>query len=106
MSLFYVTVGYERLNLLTRFVHERLKMTTRDQDGSDRPAETIMDTLRQAIVPARRIEVEGALVGPVAHDRETVEQGNIPLLSHHPHLVRVRPDRNHGVGLLAVLQVQ
>src|ERR1019366_3194949 len=86
---------YERLNLLTRFVHKRLKMTVLDHQRPNGPAQAIMDSLRQAIVAARRIEVKGALVGPVAHDRETIEQGDIALLSHRAHLVHIRTDRNH-----------
>jgi hypothetical protein len=82
MPFFISLIVYERLNLLTCFVYERLKMAVCDHHGSDRPAEAIVHALRQAIVPPRRIEVEGALVGPVAHDREPIEQGDIPLLGH------------------------
>src|ERR1700692_2874801 len=86
MSLFYVPI------LLTRLVHERLKMAVLDHERSDRAAEAVMDALRQAIVLPRRIEIEGALVGPVAHDRQTIEQRDTALLSHGAHLVHVRTD--------------
>src|SRR5437879_11826831 len=81
--------AYENVNLLTRFVHKRLKMTVLDHQRPDRPAQAIMDALGQAIVLARRIEVKGALIGPVAHDRETIEQGDTPQLGHGPHFVPV-----------------
>src|SRR5215469_8688491 len=64
-----------------------------------------MHPLRQAIVPPGSVEIKCALVGPVAHDGEAVEQRHIPLLGNGTHLVHVRADSDHGLSARAVLHV-
>src|SRR3954451_21411217 len=80
-------------------------MRSVDHELCQRPAKAIMDLFRQ-LGPARRAEqVELALIIPLPHDREPIEQRNIVLLRHHPHIVEVWRHRDHGFGTRTVLQV-
>ena len=52
---------------------------------------------------AEQVEISGVI--PVTHDGEPVEQRNVVLLRHHPHIIQVRRRGNHGFGARAVLQI-
>ncbi len=58
-----------------------------DDKFRERPAETIMDTLRELHAMRRAEKVEVSLFVPVAHNGEPIEQRNVMLLRHHTHII-------------------
>ena len=76
-----------------------------DDHSGKAPADAIVHALGKHIILSGGIEVECAGIGPMPHNGKPVEQRNLVLLRHHPHVVRVGPIRNHDVGAGAVLHV-
>lgn len=58
-----------------------------DDKFRKRPAEAIMDTLREVDTMRSAEKIEVSLLIPVAHDSKPVEQRNVVLLRHHAHII-------------------
>src|SRR5579859_1445839 len=83
----------------------RAEMRGADHEGRERPAEAIMNPLRRLQAMVRAKEIEIALIVPLMHDPEAIEQRNVVRLRHRAHVVQVGRHRNHRLGARTILRI-
>ena len=83
----------------------RAEMRRTEHERRQRAAEAIMNPLGKLNAWRCAEQIEVSMIVPLAHDSKSVEQRNIMILRHDPHIIEIGRHGNHRFGPRAVLQV-